>query len=131
MTLVVDASAIVVLPLRLPGADVVEREVIRDYLVAPTHLDAEVLSALVHLTHRGSVEPPRAQATIGALVRARIRRVVLSPLLHRAWAHRHNLSAYDGLYVALADRLGCGLLTADRRLAGALGLGVPVTFVAS
>lgn len=131
MTLVIDASATVVLLLRLPGADVVERELVRDDLVAPAHLDAEVLSALFHLTGRGSVEPPRAQAAIGAVVRARIRRVVLSPLLDRAWAHRHNLSAYDGLYVALADRLGCGLLTADRRLAGAPGLRVPVTVVAS
>jgi len=131
MTLVIDASAVVVLLLSLPGADAVEREVVRDDLVAPAHLDAEVLSALVHLARRGSVEPLRAQAAIGALVRTPIRRILLSPLLDKAWSHRHNLSAYDGLYVALADRLGCALLTADRRLAGAPGLGVPVTVVAS
>lgn len=54
----------------------------------------------------------------------------LSPLLGGAWAHRHNVSTYDALYVALAARLRCGVLTADRKLAGAPGLGVPVTVVA-
>lgn len=126
-----DASAVVVLILRLGGAEVVERELVRDSFVAPAHLDAEVLSALVRLTRRAMVEPARAQQAIAALRRMRIRRMSLPSLLDDAWAHRHNLSAYDALYVALGARLGCGLLTADRRLASAAGLGVPVTVVAS
>jgi predicted nucleic acid-binding protein len=50
-------------------------------------------------------------------------------LLPDALALRHNLSAYDALYVAAARVLDCGLLTRDRRLAAAPGLDVAVTVV--
>jgi predicted nucleic acid-binding protein len=43
------------------------------------------------------------------------------PLLPRAWALRANLSAYDAVYVALAEGLGAPLLTLDARLASATG----------
>jgi predicted nucleic acid-binding protein len=43
------------------------------------------------------------------------------PLMRRAYELRANVSAYDAAYVALAEVLGCELLTADRRLAGAPG----------
>ena len=45
-----------------------------------------------------------------------------APLLHRVWALRNNVTAYDGCYVALAEALSCLLLTADRRLANAAGM---------
>ena len=39
------------------------------------------------------------------------------------WALRHNLSAYDATYVALAEMIGASaLLTTDARLATAPGL---------
>ena len=44
----------------------------------------------------------------------------------RAWALRENVSYYDALYVGLAEALGCELVTADRRLAHAPGVGCPV-----
>ncbi len=131
MSVVIDASALVVLLLRLPGAAAVERELARDDVVAPAHIDAEVLSALARLCRHDAVDAPRAEQAIVALRRARITRMALAPLLEGAWARRQNVSADDALYVALATRLGCGLLTADRRLAGAPGLGVPVTVVAA
>jgi predicted nucleic acid-binding protein len=34
---------------------------------------------------------------------------------------RHNLTAYDAVYVALAEALDAPLLTCDRRLAAARG----------
>jgi predicted nucleic acid-binding protein len=40
-----------------------------------------------------------------------------SPLLPRAWALRANLSAYDAVYVALAEGLRAPLLTLDAKLA--------------
>jgi predicted nucleic acid-binding protein len=42
-------------------------------------------------------------------------------LLERAWALRDSLTAYDAVYVALAEALGCKLLTCDRRLAHSPG----------
>jgi predicted nucleic acid-binding protein len=43
------------------------------------------------------------------------------PLLRRSWQLRDNLTANDACYVALAETLGCGLLTVDVRLARAPG----------
>ena len=39
--------------------------------------------------------------------------------LRRAYALRERIRVLDGLYVALADELGCTLVTTDRRLAAA------------
>lgn len=43
------------------------------------------------------------------------------PLLARVWELRANLGAYDASYVALAEGLGCPILTTDRKLAAAPG----------
>jgi len=43
-------------------------------------------------------------------------------LAGRAWQLRHNVSIYDGAYVALAERLGATLVTLDRRLKQAPGV---------
>jgi predicted nucleic acid-binding protein len=37
------------------------------------------------------------------------------------WELRHNLGAYDAAYVALAEALGCELLTGDVKLKNAAG----------
>jgi predicted nucleic acid-binding protein len=44
------------------------------------------------------------------------------PLMGAAWdvARLYDRSFYDGLYVALAERTGCPLVTADRRLYNSL-----------
>ncbi len=48
------------------------------------------------------------------------------------WPHpdlflRQTISAYDAMYVALAEQLDCELVTADARLSGAPGLRCAVT----
>ena len=50
-----------------------------------------------------------------------IRRMPLPPLLDRMWDLRHNITAYDAAYVALAERLQAVLITCDARLAAAIG----------
>jgi len=52
-----------------------------------------------------------------------------SVVLDRIWELRDDLSAYDAGYIALAERLGCALVTADARLSRALGIRCPVTVV--
>ena len=49
--------------------------------------------------------------------------------LDRVWELRDNLSAYDASYVALAELLGCALITADGRLGRAPGVRCPITIV--
>ena len=46
-----------------------------------------------------------------------------APLLGRVWELRHDLTACDACYVALAEAVQRPLLTADHRLANAPGLG--------
>lgn len=55
------------------------------------------------------------------LAQMRIERVGHGSLLGRAWELRDNLSFYDALYVALAERLDAPLITFDARLAAAPG----------
>ncbi len=50
-------------------------------------------------------------------------------LLDRIWQMRENVSAYGASYLALAETLGCPLLTADARLSRVPGLRCPVTVV--
>ena len=59
-----------------------------------------------------------------------LRRHASRHLWPRAWELRANLSAYDALYVALAEQLGTTLLTADARAARAPGLLCPVEVIA-
>lgn len=92
-----------------------------DALFAPAHMDAEVVSAL-----RGLSRPNRAlRAVVPAALRHLadfpVRRMPLAPLLQRIWELRDNLNAYDGAYVALAERLDGPLVTCDAKLVGARG----------
>lgn len=40
----------------------------------------------------------------------------IATLLDAAWAYRHNMTAADALYVALAEYLGADFLTDDHKL---------------
>ena len=44
-----------------------------------------------------------------------------SVLLPRVWELRHNLTAYDAVYIALAEALRATLLTCDRALGSVSG----------
>ena len=124
---VVDASVVVDLLLRRRSPE--ELALGDGTLSAPSHLDAEVLHALVRLARRGEIAAERGRTALLRLDRAPVERVGIADLTGEAWTLRENLSGYDALYVVLARRLDCPLITADRRLATAPGLGVPVVVV--
>lgn len=96
-------------------------------LWVPHLIDAEVGQALRRRVAAGRLGEDRADAALLDLVRMPLRRIGHIGLIHRAWELRHNLSFYDGLYVALAEVLDVPLVTLDRRLAKAVGDATGVT----
>ena len=123
---VVDSSVLVSALLR-PGPS--RERLSEEELHAPHLLDSEVTSALRGLVLANRLEAGAAEGALDGLQSASLTRYPASPLTRRVWQLRANLSAYDALYVALAERLGCALLTADARIARAPGLRCPVDVV--
>lgn len=91
-------------------------------LHAPTLVDLEVLSVLRRQLSAGALDERRAELALDDLHALPLTRYPHHPLARRTWTHRHHLTPYDGAYVALAELLGCPVVTADQRLARAPGL---------
>ena len=99
-------------------------------LQAPDLIDAELLSVLRRLVLAERLSEQHALRALTTSQRLGLRRHASRHLWPRAWELRTNLSAYDALYVALAEQLGAVLLTADARGARAPGLRCPVEVLA-
>lgn len=90
-------------------------------LAAPDLVDVEAVAVLRKRWLEGTVSESRFEAAIADLEQLGISRYPTLPLMRRAFELRANVTAYDASYVALAELLGCELLTGDGRLAGASG----------
>jgi len=99
-----------------------------DRWLAPAHMPGEVLRTLHQAVLREQLEPEDAQAAADATAALAIEYVLPDAVLLRtAWAWRHKLSIYDGLYVAVAAERSAAVITIDRRLANAADqLAIPV-----
>ncbi|MGH3235739.1 MAG: type II toxin-antitoxin system VapC family toxin, partial [Streptosporangiaceae bacterium] len=67
------------------------------------------------------ISAERALEMLADYAGLRIVRHPMQPLQARTFEMRHNLTAYDAMYVALAESLGLPLLTDDGKLAAAPG----------
>ena len=124
--LVIDASAVVEL---LLGGERGERVVPwfeweEGAIHAPGFLDVEVVQVLRRLVATGIMDPGRGAAAVEILQDLPVHRHPENPLLPRIWQLRQNLTAYDAAYVALAEALGCPLLTFDAGLSRVPGVDV-------
>jgi len=127
--IVLDASAAIDWLLQTAAGQQVENRIYLrgDSLHAPHLLDLEVAQVLRRLVREGKVSVQRADQAIQDLLNLRVTRYPHIVFLPHIWRLRHNLSAYDAAYVALAERLGATLVTRDARLASAaLGVSVEV-----
>jgi len=90
-------------------------------VAAPSLVDVETVAVLRKRWLAGTLSERRFSVAIDDLEAIELDRYPLLPLLRRGFELRSNVTPYDATYVALAEILGCELLTGDRRLAGATG----------
>jgi len=86
-------------------------------LHVPHLIDVEFLSGLRGLVLGGKLTDDRARDAITDFARLRLVRYPLPGITERVWAKRHTLTAYDAVFVSLAEALRCPLVTCDQRLA--------------
>jgi len=122
LTYVVDCSLVVDALSAREGDDMLRQRLSAPRtLHAPHHLDVEVASTVRGLAAGLKITDHRGEQMLADYSRLRITRHPVWPYLPRMWELRHNLGAYDATYIALAEALGCELLTGDVKLKNAAG----------
>jgi predicted nucleic acid-binding protein len=121
--IVLDASAAIDLLLARPAAERIGALIFAagESLHAPHVLDVEIAQVLRRMAAAGEIEGGRGREALTDLADLRLRRYAHDLFLPRIWSLRHNMTAYDAAYAALAEALGAVLLTRDARLAAAAG----------
>jgi predicted nucleic acid-binding protein len=90
-------------------------------VAAPDLVDVETVAVLRKRWLAGSISERRFAAAVDDLEHTRIVRYPVLGFMRRACELRANLTPYDSAYVALAETLGCALVTGDTRLGRAPG----------
>jgi predicted nucleic acid-binding protein len=121
--IVLDASAAIEWLFRSPKGLKIDRRISppSESLHAPHLLDLEVTQVLRRFVRGKAITEHRALESLDDLADLPLRRYPHDFLLPRVWDLRATLTAYDAIYVALAELLDAPLLSCDRRIASASG----------
>lgn len=121
--IVIDASALLEVLLNTSAGSVVARRLFteNETLHAPHLLDVEIAQVLRRYAMTGELTPTRGLQALEDLADWPLTRYPHDLLLPRIWELRHNVTAYDAAYIALAEALSVPLLTRDAGLASAAG----------
>ena len=120
--LVVDTSAVLeALAARDPAPALIGRLADDGDLHVPHLIDIEVLHALRRMSMNHEISDERAVDARSDFAELALVRYPHHPLSDRIWELRHNLTAYDASFVALAEALAAPLITCDARLASGPG----------
>ncbi len=120
--IVIDASVLTDFLLgRTEAVEAIDHELAgreQDPLHAPEVVEPETLNAMRNLVRGRAITDQRASEAVDDLGAIRLIRYPHDPLRAGIWKLRHNLTAYDAAYLALAEALdGAVLMTGDRGLA--------------
>lgn len=124
--IVVDASAALSALLNDGPA---RRALVVERLHVPHLVDSEVASGLRRRVSAGDLTTEAGWTALDHWRHLGMARYPAFGLLDRVWQLRDSVSACDATYIALAELLDCGLLTADARLSHAPGVRCPVIVV--
>jgi predicted nucleic acid-binding protein len=121
--IVIDASALLEFLLQTPLGKRVEKRLFvdDDEFHAPHLVDVEVVQGLRRLVRTREVSADRAAEALADLGDLDLHRHAHLDLLGRVWRLRDNITAYDAMYVALAEALNAPIVTCDGPLADAPG----------
>jgi predicted nucleic acid-binding protein len=116
--IVLDASVVVELLTNGALADSLRRDLAEgnDSFIVPHLLDVEVASALRKLFAGQRIDSHRSEEFLAELALLPAERYSHIPLLGRIWELRHNFTAYDAAYIALAEATNSVLYTCDEKL---------------
>lgn len=117
--IVVDASAVLEILLNTVAAPRVAEHLFApaETLHAPHLLDLEVAQVLRRYEASGELDSVRGVEALEDLVDLPLIRYPHDIFLPRIWQLRHNASAYDAAYLALAEALDASLVTVDGGIA--------------
>jgi predicted nucleic acid-binding protein len=117
--IVLDASIVVELLTNGPLADAIRDDLAErdEPFIVPHLLDIEVVSAIRRLTAGLHLDSHSGEQLLVALAALPAERFGHAPLLRRIWELRHNFTAYDAAYIALAEATRSTLCTTDGKLA--------------
>ena len=126
--IVVDASAIIEVLLNTPTGGVLRRYLFaaNETLHVPHLTDVEVLQVLRRYSLTRTLDEKREREALEDYASMPLTRYPHSVLLPRVWELRHNLTAYDAVYIALAEALRATFVTCDRALGTISGHGAAV-----
>jgi predicted nucleic acid-binding protein len=122
--IVLDASAAIEWLMKSPAGTKVDRRLFLSppsTLHVPYLLDVEIAQVLRRYVREKSMTASRGEEALQDLLDLPLNRYPHDILLPRVWELRAVLTAYDAVYVALAELLDAPLLTCDRKIALASG----------
>ena len=121
--IVLDASAAIEWLLQSPTGLRIDKRIFSPSktLHAPHLLDVEVAQVLRRYVRDRTLSEQRGQEALEDFSGLPLNRYSHDFLLPRVWELRATLTAYDAVYVALAEVLDAPLLTCDTRITSAPG----------
>lgn len=121
--IVLDASAAIEWLFQSPAGIKIDKRIlsVSETLHAPHLLDVEIAQVLRRYVRDKIVTAERGEEALQDLNDMPLRRYAHDFLIFRVWELRATVTAYDAVYIALAEALDAPLLTCDRKVASASG----------
>lgn len=116
--IVLDASVVVELLTNGSLSDSIRNELAgqNESFLVPHLIDVEVMSAIRRLAAGQRIDPHRSGQFLAELADLPAERYSHTPLIGRNWELRHNFTAHDATYIALAEATDSVLYTCDEKL---------------